>query len=668
MLDDDFFRDRVNVHLEYARTRPGPEALRILELRLGDGSFEKHPVQWLTALSSVADVESSSDVERLRSGAVRRLCAGGVGPAAHATMKTLIAWDGADPEDVRLLVAWFTEKAGPGDAAPGADVLQHAILRSSQNDDLRVLTRPLAGWLLDNGAAELRARRRGPLLVGMSLDLFALGDRPATERVLRFLVAGEAPIGMPAIAIAGNDHAPLLDLLNDLVTTDSSLVLRFVDRLETGLDEHIVRRGLLERLQFREAIVRGLFSGQLRGAFAAACWGDVFRCADPPSDATFVNRRDCLLAAQAFAGAALLPRDPHGALRNQEGPRPFGWAKLLTGEILRVTDLLSDGHADQEAAGVLAQLLVESSSPIMDGAHRAMLTAARSASGRLGADIARLLDDGGPWACRAALELIRAASVPRSQISTVTAPLDVLTRFVEFPWLEPVGGLDVARVLAGVRGVRPARLVDEDKLRIDGEELLIDEPELTNALSSASSDDERRALAAIYFAHELVHLEQAIGDKSRVVALRARGMETTVMHLDLAADHLAALLVERVFPRWPLIYLKDLQGRGLAAFPANPTNTTAARARKAVRLVSLRVDWLLRSRSAETELGDGYVFADYGPAEGMIFALASGPPLKVLTSGQMSARQAAVLDSAADAGSSCAAIDGVLLDAFGLKK
>jgi hypothetical protein len=106
------------------------------------------------------------------------------------------------------------------------------------------------------------------------------------------------------------------------------------------------------------------------------------------------------------------------------------------------------------------------------------------------------------------------------------------------------------------------------------------------------------------------------------------------------------------FPKWRLDWLKDLQGRSLGAFPVSPYNTSAGRARKAQRLVGLRVDYLARTRGSipKDVFRGGYAFADFGPAGGKILLMVSGPPQAVVKAAGLSPPEAELLSSAADDG------------------
>ncbi len=69
-----------------------------------------------------------------------------------------------------------------------------------------------------------------------------------------------------------------------------------------------------------------------------------------------------------------------------------------------------------------------------------------------------------------------------------------------------------------------------------------------------------------------------------------------------------------------------------------------------MRLVSHRLDYLARESKVvpEDKIGDGYVFADYGPAGGRLLVMASGPPTLLIKGVPLSPKDATILVSAAD--------------------
>lgn len=122
------------------------------------------------------------------------------------------------------------------------------------------------------------------------------------------------------------------------------------------------------------------------------------------------------------------------------------------------------------------------------------------------------------------------------------------------------------------------------------------------------------------------------------------------MHVDLGADHVAAIATSGAVAEFGLMYLKDVNGRSLAAFPTEAHHTTAARSRKAHRLVGARLDFLAREVGVLPRDADEYAFAEYGPAGGIMILMRSGPPWGLLGSSPLSRSDAELLYTAADLG------------------
>ena len=225
-----------------------------------------------------------------------------------------------------------------------------------------------------------------------------------------------------------------------------------------------------------------------------------------------------------------------------------------------------------------------------------------------------------------------------------------LTRIINEPWDTPLFGVQLNRVIGSARRVRLERLDNEDKVRVTADEVQFDDEYFRSTISSMGATDVCRALCTLYFLHELIHLWQGIGEMSAVRALRSTGAEMTLMHLDLAADHTAVLFANHAVPKWDVLWLKDVQSRALSAFPASSFHTQAARHRKAVRLVSIRLDFLARrdGKVPMHKVQPGYVFADYGFGGGKALVMAMGPPPMMFSSADIDTSKAALLLSAAD--------------------
>jgi hypothetical protein len=243
--------------------------------------------------------------------------------------------------------------------------------------------------------------------------------------------------------------------------------------------------------------------------------------------------------------------------------------------------------------------------------------------------------------------LARGPSIRNERIEEMVA---LMERFLRFPWQEPIAGVRIQQLLGSAQRVELEAFDNDDKVRVTSESIQV-AAESMKKLALLDDVDRRLALCALYFVHELVHVGQGIGDKSVVARVRATGSEPTLLQLDLAADHAAACVVPHVLPRWTTAALKDLQVRSLMGYPATWMHTLASRERKALRVVSLRLDALLRVRTRDAaRIGDGYVFVAHGPAGGSLVALASGPPPVVLHACDLVPADATVLASIGDEG------------------
>ena len=79
-----------------------------------------------------------------------------------------------------------------------------------------------------------------------------------------------------------------------------------------------------------------------------------------------------------------------------------------------------------------------------------------------------------------------------------------------------------------------------------------------------------------------------------------------------------------------------------------PTHTTAAKGRKSLRLVGVRLDYHARVAGLLKEDVDQYAFAEFGPGGGWIVLLRSGPPWGMLGVTALDKNDANLLYSAAE--------------------
>src|SRR6185437_6823941 len=118
-----------------------------------------------------------------------------------------------------------------------------------------------------------------------------------------------------------------------------------------------------------------------------------------------------------------------------------------------------------------------------------------------------------------------------------------LLRILNHPWVEPVFGVQLGRVLGGVNDVSFEALTEENLVELSGGTLRLNASQYREMAETIDDDEAFLRQAVLYFLHELVHERvQGIGRKMTVEALRMTGGEMTLLHLDLAADHAAAML------------------------------------------------------------------------------------------------------------------------------
>lgn len=101
-------------------------------------------------------------------------------------------------------------------------------------------------------------------------------------------------------------------------------------------------------------------------------------------------------------------------------------------------------------------------------------------------------------------------------------------------------------------------------------------------------------LAALFFAHELIHHAQGLFAKDSVVELRRHGSEMLVMDLDLVADAIAVEWVSALGRvGWTRATLREATLRGFESFPASMSHTQASIERKSLRIACQMLTTLL---------------------------------------------------------------------------
>jgi len=652
MLAYDAFGPNIAAHLLYARSLSAEHALEAFERRLSDGTWQLEAVTWLGLLGSLVsehELVRDSRILEMRGRLVEKLVSTKVGQTAHLVLRDFFQSDlHPSPAEAATLASWFEATATPGDASLAADLLE--TVHRHPGWELIEPMRPLAAWLVMNGAAELRSRRRGRLLLDLLHHFDQLAsDRPLLLALFRYIVLSDENEQFPQYVANGPDS--LLRALERALESDPTLpvVGQLAAKLGLGLVERVLdpQRHGLDYPATRHALLRALIQGIWPRELAEAAWRGAFWASCPAHALAFVRGEDLELAMKAFKRHGSF----HSHGQTQPGRAPehdAAWARFLVSEFARI-------HGIDTGVSKAGRAALNGCCGTVDARHGvadAILNCVKSDQLPF-----ELLSIGrSPALVAAAIAALPDAGASMGSTRTLDhdAVRTALTRILHHPWGGPIYGLDLERLMPGATQVHLADWVDDDKVRIEDGSVLLHCASVESIVKRLDGlrlgSEAELALVCMYFVHELAHVAQNIGDKRFVQALRSTGAEATLMHADLGADHVAALAVAEAFPKWRLDWLKDLQGKSLIAFPAESQNTAAGRARKAYRLVGLRLDHVLRLEGAAAELEGGYAFADFGPAGGHILALANCPPFKVVRSASLSPTDAGLLAGSAEDG------------------
>jgi hypothetical protein len=662
MLDYDRFADHVAAHLRYTEALPPGAALAIVRHRLADGSWRQAPNEWLSRGLRLAGEgrPAAWPISACLTELVAAIVEGPIDDAAHSVLPDLcsrLATQWRDGATIGGLASWFARRAHVGDASLAAEMLER--LRDHESRfSLPPCALPLALWLLENGSPELRSARRSKLLPAIA-DLVAERMPDQLPLVLRYIVRNERPAdawsferreGVWPQVEAALAHGASGSLAVDLVLAAEPAFTAW--GASAVLFPLAPRSGLPLA---RAALLAALVHGDLPSQRDAEAWSLAIGCNPPEQLPPFGSVASLDAAANALINAARQQRHPdshrgpHDVDPEQSPDRIERWAHLVVTQLLRV-----HGIVRGQAKGTRTRLeQMASWPPLAVGIHDALSEALAGEPESESFSLVReLLREGSdvPRVTAAVAALPRQVSPRRkADAPRLDAVGDQLTRIVRHPWVRPAFGIDLARLLGATGRVEFAELENEQKVRLDGETVLVDRSSIADAIAGTSDEDRALAYATLYFVHELIHVGQGIGPKEHVAQLRAAGGETTLLHLDLSADHTAALLTAEAMPRWSVEWLKDLQSRP-GAFPVGPRHTPASRARKALRLVSVRLDYLVRARKVFPleRIGDGYVFADFGPAGGAFLVMTAGPPFGLLGTGRLEPGDAERLHATAD--------------------
>lgn len=659
MIDDTEFEGKVRAHLLYAASLSSTdEGTRILMAHLDSGTWEDAPIEWFSGAWQLSQRDDATETyQQFLDLWLRRVAQGRITEAVQTKLADAVSQVCSDGEYRAFLTAlgrWFVEVATPGHAGTCANVLDriHAPRdERGDGDTLPAEAMPLVKWILQSGAAELRSPSRQRLVHRLVGAVHVHGAHELLEVALRYLLYADHAVGgwtwnrqdgqwpvIEAALAAGTPPSLVEDIMVRLLTSRAP-----------GGDQ--VWRPLLDPGRFPRsgtALLKGLATGAFPERSAKQGWEFAVRSPLAEEPPRFTHAAPAEVARETIGHFIAFERD-----KGHDMVEVGRWAAHVCTEILRIHEALTPAGAP---AVVIERInhLVGWDDTVSEAIERAVRTTLESATGGH-LDLARsvLRGEGRPrQRVKAALHCLPLRGGERiEELKADLCPLrDEFTRMVNLPWHEPVFGVPVSHLLGSVREVDFKALENHDKVAFVGETLLLDPGYYRETVGALGLTDEARQLCSLYFFHELIHVWQGIGAYSAVQELRSTGAEMTLMHVDIAADHAAALMAAMAVPRWELLALKNLTGRSLSHFPASTFHTEAARHRKAVRFVSHRLDYLARKRKAvpKDKIGDGYVFADYGPAGGRLLVMASGPPTLLIQGAPLTPQDASVLVSAAD--------------------
>lgn len=611
VLSPDRFGDNVEAHLRYAAVLGNEDGLEILRARLRDASWTRCPDAWLNTANRLAEVRS------LEQSCAELASVVSIDPLAHKAgllailpNVTRICLDFGDHASVTSLSTSFLAVAEPGDAGVLLD------LEGSRRP--QTLPREIIDWLITIGCGELRSRERASKVALLAIH-FAGGDVQDQRRVLallRAVVDGEYPAGAWAHGYMHSDNGPLdpdlwsaveVAIGQDFSPED---LLRLLDIGRRASQDSLLRPLTKEGYpRSRTLLVKMLLDGRLPSSLRDAAWEKAIQLM-PPDEPSIIDD-DTL-----FAGLHSLMAAVDGRRR----PPTQRWCERLVGMTF---DRHGVHHAPPGVPYGIRPLALASLYPApVRGALEHRLTRA-SPSQKLACDI--LGTETAPEAVvPALLTLPSIEPVPIRPVEDfVRLVAEELTDLIAQRWPH-ISGIDITAILKNARRVAVTQ-VQGDQVEVDGDTVRLDHDYVRMVRTKGRYDQQQGLrLCALYFIHELVHLAQGLRKKSDVTALRTVGAETTLKHFDLEADHVAASMAARLRPEWGLLELKALQAESLLDFPVGRFHTSASRARKLGRMISIRCDFLARRDGLIEESNEQYVFVEFTPEGGEFVVMSAG--------------------------------------------
>ncbi|MCA9644131.1 MAG: hypothetical protein KC492_25735, partial [Myxococcales bacterium] len=379
MVTYEQFGDEVDAHLNYAMDLPVVAAIEVFGRRLQDRTWRRAPSTWIHLFNACVYRASASAPESLRavfSELCSQLVAGVVDTVSSEALTTLIQWpvgSGWSSQEASALATWFVARANPGDASLAADVVERAM---RQRPDLELSLAPMARWLIENGAAELRSKRRAWLAVGLVGMLDRCGERALLLPAVRYVLVNDDWVRIVSMFSLPNEARALLQALDSLAEipgTGRLLVADLLNAYEEKEGRYLAARLLQSDAEWpafprlKVAIFDLLVQGRVCGAVAQAAWAVALTSEPNGARHVFETRAAAVEALRALKTATV---DAHRREPWLSETQEF-WASTIALAVLQFeasdnvisatsSDLLLAclGHVDKEGVtnGILAAL------------------------------------------------------------------------------------------------------------------------------------------------------------------------------------------------------------------------------------------------------------------------------------------------------------------------
>ena len=624
-----------SITIPLARSR-GTVALRA-ELRrlLSSEDWLIEPTAWTEAVTVLRGHEEERELcHRLLLDAVSACVnvrfTSGRADAAVGLVRALVGGPEYQVELAERVASWFLADATAGDAGVAWSLLFTLLFAPATPAPWSSIG-PIGRWVVERGSAVLRTRDAASQLRALTerawtvdrdlaIDLLSYGLREGTFQTWW-------PLGVPD---RREGFWPIIEAAISRGETDEHAL----DVLRLGppylLDPILREEGAYPKC--RDVVVRGLLADAIPLDKAEVCWRKLLADASiPPADIAFSSKTALHAALRASIGTSLDPR----------------WAQLLARDAVRLLGIEAGHHP----VGVTLLAMAHRHFGVLGGLREALPGAPPALARALtiaGTD--DLLPDREQARAVATVEFIRRLrpELPAPSHADLIEIGANLTRFLNGPPWPSVSGTNLWRHVEGYERVEVRAEPREDKVWAEERTLVLNVNEIAPRVLRMSSVERRERTILLYFIHELTHVQQGMGSKSVVEKVRAAGAEHTLLNLDLAADHAAVVLASKLDPRFEIVGSLELLGG--PGFPASPRHTAAARARKALRSVSLSFEALLRSGArSDLQVDEGeYVFADHGPVGGTLVLYAIGYVVRVCAFTTLQRDEAVILCGVAD--------------------